>query len=125
MSAVKYSNRSGRDEHVKIAEKALGRSLPPGVIVHHADGNPLNNRNDNLVICPNEAYHKFLHVRMAAYEACGDVNARKCSLCKVYDKQANLRLAKKSTHSEGQWYHWVCKSTYDSARYLKRKEALE
>ena len=58
--------RSGGDryyEHVKIAEKALGKKLPAGAVVHHLDENPSNNDPRNLVICPSEKYHKLLHHR--------------------------------------------------------------
>jgi len=54
--------------HVLIAEKALGKKLPPGAVVHHADGNPSNNKNSNLVICPSQAYHMLIHARTRAYE---------------------------------------------------------
>lgn len=50
--------------HVLVAEKALGKSLPKGAVVHHVDRNRQNNTSTNLVVCPNQAYHLFLHKRM-------------------------------------------------------------
>lgn len=50
-------------EHRVIAEKALGKKLPKGVIVHHVDTDRANNANTNLVICTS-AYHAELHERM-------------------------------------------------------------
>lgn len=38
-------------EHVHIAEKALGKAIPKGSVVHHVDENPANNAAENLVIC--------------------------------------------------------------------------
>ena len=51
-------------QHVLIAERVLGKPLPAGAVVHHVDGNRLNNANSNLVICQDQSYHMHLHVRM-------------------------------------------------------------
>lgn len=50
-------------EHIQLAEKALGKKLPPGAEVHHLDNNPRNNATTNLVICPSKSYHNLLHKR--------------------------------------------------------------
>lgn len=81
-----------RAVHIRIAEDALGKPLPAGAVVHHANCNKLDNRPENLVICPDKAYHNFLHSRIRAQEACGDVNKRKCRVCLEWDHQDNLRI---------------------------------
>lgn len=57
-----------RMEHVVKAEKALGKPLPAGAVVHHMNNNVLDNDTPfNLVICPDQSYHMLLHRRMKEY----------------------------------------------------------
>lgn len=79
-------------EHVLIAERALGKPLPPGACVHHVDENPANNNPLNLVICPDQAYHSLLHVRARALAACGNADWRKCKRCGKYDSVTRLSV---------------------------------
>lgn len=45
-----YRKWYGRHEHRVVAEQKIGRSLQPGEIVHHIDGNHLNNDPANLAV---------------------------------------------------------------------------
>lgn len=99
--------------HIVRAEEALGKRLPTGAQVHHVLG--------KLVICPSQAYHRLLHTREKALESCGDANYRKCSVCKQYDSIKKLVLAKKASHSEGQFYHRACKAQQRRERYHANK----
>ena len=71
-------------QHIEMAERAIGRKLPPGAHVHHVDGNHLNNAPGNLVVCPSGGYHMLLHARTRALDACGNPNWRPCKMCGAY-----------------------------------------
>ncbi len=67
--------------HRLRAERALGRPLPLDAVVHHADGS--KRADAPLVICPDEAYHRLLHRRMAILRAGGNPNTdRICGKCR-------------------------------------------
>lgn len=76
-------NREGKREHVVVAERALGRPLPAGAVVHHYDGNGLNNEGRNLVICQDQAYHMLLH-KLQRVRAIGGrpFLDKRCSRCR-------------------------------------------
>jgi len=90
--------------HVLVAERALGHPLPPGAIVHHHDEDKANNAPTNLVICPSDAYHKLLHKRMRALDACGNADWRKCTFCKVHRPTSEMTFTK----GNNSWHHKSC-----------------
>ncbi len=96
--------------HVLIAEKALGKTLPKGAEVHHWNKNKLDNRPENLLICPSAAYHALIHQRMRAYEACGHADWRRCRFCKKYDDPKAMRV-----YNDGAW-HSICMRNYRLTR---------
>jgi hypothetical protein len=54
-------NGSNRLVHRWVAEKKLGRKLRPGEVVHHKNGNKLDNRPQNLKVMmydQHEVHHK-------------------------------------------------------------------
>jgi len=103
--------------HVEIAEKALGMRLPKGAVVHHMDEDPSNNSPDNLVICPNQAYHMLIHRRTRAFNACGHAHWRKCVHCGVYDDPINLYVSPDGRHV----HHRACDLRhYHEVRKVKK-----
>lgn len=105
-------NGKKKQAHVLIVEAVLGHALPPGAEIHHVDEDKANNAHTNLVVCPSKAYHKLLHTRSAALDACGNASYRKCPFCKEYSDPVAM------THnaSSRYYYHQSCKSAYNKAR---------
>lgn len=105
-------------DHILIAEKVLGESLPIGAQVHHVNGDCTDNRKDNLVICQDNAYHHFLHRRMRAYNACGHADWRKCMVCKKFDSPDNIYI---SPDGSSAW-HRDCINRYHKELRLRKKQ---
>ena len=80
-------------EYVLIAERALGKYLPLKAVVHH-------HTPEQLVICENQAYHKFIHQRTKALRACGHASWRKCNYCHQYDDPQNLRFKSRAIYHD-------------------------
>lgn len=105
--------------HIEAAEKAIGKKLPDGAEVHHVNGNPSDNENKNLVICPNHEYHSMLHQRQRALDAFGNADARPCHICGKYDLTENMRPHYK------QFYHKSCLAESSKNRRAKKSKLSE
>lgn len=109
-------NGKVRFEHIVVAERALGRRLPCGVQIHHWNENKADSRGLNLVICPSAAYHKLLHKRARAYDACGHADWIKCNICKKWDSPENV------TQTQGSNFHLSCSRKYQRSGWRVRNE---
>ena len=102
-------------QHRVVAEAAIGRPLPKKSIVHHVDGNRRNNDPTNLAVCPDQAYHKLIHLRQDALSACGNPDHRRCSFCRQYDSQDRM-LKVGDNRSGHKHYHRACKANAEQER---------
>lgn len=110
------ANKTGQvREYILVAEKALGKPLPAGAIIHHLNGTG----SGPICIGQNQGYHNLLHQRLRAYRACGHAHWRKCQFCKQYDRPENVHIT-----PDGHVYHHQCARKYDNARHARKREAL-
>jgi hypothetical protein len=108
-------------EHVMIAERALGKVLPPGTHIHHVDGDKGNNANRNLVICQDQAYHFLLHVRARVLRAGGNPNTQViCADCQRLCLISEMPLNRKRLNGVHNQCH-PCIAARMLKRYYKRK----
>lgn len=102
-------------EHIIIAERALGKGLPDGAIVHHLNGDRLDNRSENLVICQDQAYHKLLHLRQAALDAGYAAHWRRCWICCQFGDPGDMVRNGRS------YLHRPCLNVYIRPARAKRR----
>lgn len=103
-------------EHVAVVEHALGKQLPKGPVVHHWNEIKTDNRNENLLVCHDEAYHQLIHRRMRAHDACGDANARQCTFCKQWSPAGQITVNPANSSA----FHNSCRSASRRAQYAQR-----
>lgn len=110
-------------EHILIAERALGKFLPKGAVIHHVDGDKANNAPNNLVICQDNNYHRLLHIRTRGLKEYGNVQARKCVVCKQWDMPKNLLIYPQAQGKSTSVFHRNCRWNYDQVRRQKQINA--
>lgn len=105
--------------HRERAERAIGRPLPPSVIVHHADGSRFDDAP--LVICQDQAYHTFLHLRMRIRAAGGNPNTDAiCGRCRKVKHRSEFTSNRRSPIGVSH----KCRACYPQAQAEYRRERM-
>jgi hypothetical protein len=101
--------------HILKAERILKKPLPKNAVIHH-------HTPEQLVICENNAYHRFLHRRINSYIFSGNVHWKKCVFCKEYDSPNNLKCEINKKTLQTRFYHSKCINFKHREYYYKNKE---
>ena len=84
---------------VLVAEKILGRNLKEGEVVHHIDGNRMNNTKNNLMVFATHSdhirYHKMLQDSSVDYVLYRINGVYRCELMEVFFDTTIIRNSKK------------------------------
>ena len=107
-------------QHILIVEKVLGRFLKLTEQVHHIDSIGLNNKNKNLIVCENQAYHSLIHKRERALQQCGNANWIKCGYCGEWDNKKNLYIRPNGKTG----FHRKCQNGYKRRKYENSERRL-
>jgi hypothetical protein len=116
-----YRWRQGKYLHIVRAERALGKPLPPGAVVHHADGSKADDAP--LVICQDQSYHLLLHLRMRIRAAGGNPDTDAvCGHCRTAKRRTEFS-SDRSRVLHG--IHGWCRSCTAAALRERRKSQRE
>ena len=119
------ADRGSVDQHVVIAEAALGRRLPCGVEVHHVDGD-IASPHPRLVICQDRAYHRLLHARARVVRGGGDPNVQNiCRVCMTPKAFGQFNRHKRNGAMGTLTICKNCQRARDAARYQRNKAGKE
>ena len=121
---LKYypANKNNKRLHVIAVEKAFGKAfgkaLPKISRIHHVNCDHRNFKNNNLVLCQDDAYHRLLHLRTTALLKSGNANNRHCVFCQQWDDINNLTQMK----TRSTCYHKKCNNLYHIKRRQKKRD---
>ncbi len=110
--------------HLAIAERAIGKRLPPGAQVHHVNGDRYDNRRTNLVICQDAAYHRLLHRRQRVISLGGNPDTQRwCAKCLSLQPSKEFETMRFGRQCDRP-YCAACQRQYDQERWRRPEVRL-
>src|SRR5207253_1241942 len=113
----KYVRIPGRRcmEHRLVTERHIGRRLDRSEVVHHKDGNKLNNTIENLELIQSQGEHCQRHRRRFS-----SLSEKECSGCRMVKSRSEFNLRGRGGHNIDlhQAYCRKCQSEYAKTRKI-------
>ena len=106
----------GKTLHKCIWEHHYNKTVPNGCIVHHIDGDKLNNKINNLICVPNDVHVKY-HAKRIAKES--NYNKSKKQNQTGYYR---VSIEKRKDYKQGFRYRYRCPECYIRASTIEKLE---
>jgi len=121
-----YATKKGLiQQHRLVAETMVDRYLKPEEVVHHIDGNTLNNDVSNLMIFATAKEHNAFHLGGAAWSndliiwhSSNVLHVKKCDYC------GKLYIPKDSALSKIEESKYCSKKCMDKSKFIKTQNKI-
>ena len=118
VDASGYLAHRGVRVHRLIAARMIGRSFVPGEVVHHKNGDRLDNRPENLVVFPSNGIHMGEHASWGTTEEAQMIRYR---LGGLSARETAERMGLSENRVRGRWSYLQAKGEVPKIRAGRKK----